>query len=221
MRKHMTVTTLKQWQRRPIARLFAPVMVASLAILMLSMWTGIVSAAQQGPALWPAYYNGTEVTIMMGPGDNSARPGAGTGPDVSKAHQPLSIMYALFIPDFTQMVDHDMVLTALPGDPGYNAKISVVACVPSTDYSSGPRVYTSEAEVLEGVSFDELECFNTPYVRFAQVVGGKSGKQQPWVAGTSRRRGDVSATAPNQSSRLRNARDTASARLCAPHLVRM
>ncbi len=151
-------------------------MVAGLAILILSSWSGVVSAAQQGPALWPAYYNGTVVTIMMGPADNSSRPGAGTGPDVSKARQPLPIMYALFTRDFTQMLDHDMVLTALPGDRGYNAKISVVACFESTNYLDGPRVYTSEAEVLVGTSSDELECVNTPFVRFAQVVGGKSGK---------------------------------------------
>lgn len=168
----MTRTTFTQWrQGKSLARLFAPVMVAGLAILILSSWSGVVSAAQQGPALWPAYHNGIEVTILMGPADNSSRPGAGTGPDVSKAQQPLPIMYALFIPTATQMIDHDMVLTALPGDPNYNAKISVVACVPFTNFASGPQVYTSEAGVLEGVSSNELECFNTPYVRFAQVVG--------------------------------------------------
>jgi hypothetical protein len=168
----MTRTTFTQWrQGKSLARLFAPVMVAGLAILTLSSWSGVVSAAQQGPALWPAYHDGVEVTILMGPADNSARPGAGTGPDVSGAQQPLPIMYALFIPTATQMIDHDMVLTAIPGDPSYNAKISVVACVPSTNFASGPQVYTSEAAVLDGISSDELECFNTPYVRFAQVVG--------------------------------------------------
>lgn len=167
----MPRTTFTPWrQGQSLARSFAPVMVAGLAILILSSWSGVVSA-QQGPALWPAYHNGIEVTILMGPADNSSRPGAGTGPDVSQAQQPLPIMYALFIPTATQMIDHDMVLTALPGDPDYNAKISVVACVPSTNFASGPQVYTSEAGVLEGVSSNELECFSTPYVRFAQVVG--------------------------------------------------
>jgi len=170
----MTRTTFTpRPQGKSLVRLFAPVMVAGLAILILSSWSGGVSAAQQGPALWSAYYNGIEVTIMMNPADNSARPNAGTGPDVSQAQQPLPVMYALFIPTATQMIDHDMVLTALPGEPNYNAKISVVACIPSTNFASGPQLYTSEADVLDGVSFNELQCFNTPFVRFAQVVGGK------------------------------------------------
>ena len=163
----MIVTTFSR--RRSFSGLFAPVMMAGLAVLALSAWSGVVSAAQQGPALWPAYYDGAEVTIMMGPADNSASP---SGPDVSKARQSLPLMYALFIPTWTQMVDHDMVLTEVPGSAGYNAKISVVACSPSANFASGPRLYKSEAEVLDGVHADELTCMNTPYVVFAQVVGG-------------------------------------------------
>lgn len=165
-------TFTQRRQGKSLARLLAPAMIAGLAVLILSSWSAVVSA-QQGPALWPAYYNGTEVTIMMGPADNSARPGAGTGPDVSKARQPLPVMYALFIPTATQMIDHDMVLTAVPGDPDYNAKISVVACVPSTNFASGPGVYTSETAVFDGIAALEIACSNTPFVRFAQVVGGK------------------------------------------------
>lgn len=168
----MTRTTFaQQRQGKSLAKLVAPVMLAGLAALILSSWSGVVLAAQDGPALWPAYYNGTEVTIMMGPADNSSRPGAGTGPDVSKARQPLPLMYALGIPTATQMIDHDMVLTAVPGDPDYNAKISVVWCVASKNFWTGPLVYKSETAVLDGIAADEIDCFNIGVVRFAQVVG--------------------------------------------------
>jgi hypothetical protein len=88
----MTRTTFAQPQNgKSLTRSLAPVVVAGLAILIFSSWSGVVSA-QQEPALWPAYYNGIEVTIMMGPADNSSRPGAGTGPDVSTAQQPLPVI---------------------------------------------------------------------------------------------------------------------------------
>jgi hypothetical protein len=173
----MTRTTFTQRrQGTSLGRLVAPVMLAGLAALILSSWSGVASA-QQGPALWPAYYNGTEVTIMMGPADNSS----GNGPDVSKARQPLPIMYALAIPTATQMnvpVWHDMVLTALPGDRDYNAKVAVVWCVvdDETKFSLGLGVYKSEAAVFDGMAAHEITCEPIPLVVFAQVVHGKSGK---------------------------------------------
>jgi hypothetical protein len=125
---------------------------------------------------FPAYYNGSVVTVLMGPGGNSANPNQvpsphcwGLGPDVSRAAQPrpLPALYALFVPGADQMpgcaegdgFTHDMVLSALPGDPGFGARIDVIACGPDENFETADNMpYTSAADVEAAIANRELAC---------------------------------------------------------------
>ena len=144
-------------------------------------------AANSGPHVWPAYYNGSVIHIMMGPGGNSASRnlmsvpdcGWGLGPDVSHAARPrgLPIMYALFIEGATQMPcpgipanNHDMVMTTVPSDGGFNAKFEVWGCGQGANYDPDKFPFTSAAAVEASMAAGELSC-SPGGVRFAQVVG--------------------------------------------------
>jgi hypothetical protein len=132
-------------------------------------------AQEHGIEAFPAYYNDTVVTVMMGPSGNSANPNQlpsphcwGLGPDVSRAAQPmpLAAMYALFVPRANQMqgceqddgLTHDMVLSAVPGDRGYGPRIIVFACAPGENFVEDNMPYTSAPAVEQARAKQELAC---------------------------------------------------------------
>ena len=107
-----------------------------LAILLtgvaLSLLPAIALAGRGDLEVWPAYYEGQALRIMMGPGGNSANPNQPPsrcfhyGPNFAgtKRAADVPIMYAVMAPGATQMscpdgaLMPDMILTAPPGDRG-------------------------------------------------------------------------------------------------------
>lgn len=159
--------------------------------LVTMLGPGESYAFHGGPEIFPAYYEDTVVSFMMGPSGNSSNPNQvlggvncfGLGPDTSGTSRrgDVPIMYTLFVPGATQMscpdgtLRHDMVLTAVPGDPGYQPAVRIVRCVPGPNWANpaiGPAFpYTSAAEVQAAIASGKLTCAAPSPVRMAPVVG--------------------------------------------------
>lgn len=165
------------WLRRGV--------VAAVSALALVAAPAVALATHgKGPEVFPAYYDGATRFIMMGPSGNSENPNQvpsacfGVGPDFSQTSRSASvpIFYTLFVPGATQMAcpngtsKHDMVLTAVPGDPGYNAAVQAVRCLPGPSFSVADMPYTSAAEVEAGRAAGKLTCSPTR-VLLSPVVG--------------------------------------------------
>jgi hypothetical protein len=128
----------------------------------------------------------------MGPAGNSQKPNQppfacfGLGPDFSQTNRAADVprFYTLFIPGATQMgpcppptpagfnnLLHDMVLSAVPGDPGYNPAVQVVRCLDGPNPGTPAMPYTSAAAVEAAWAAGDLSCaFGR--VLAAPVVGG-------------------------------------------------
>ncbi len=155
--------------------------------LAVALVTPVASATHHGtePEKWPAYYNGRVVTVMMGPGGNSANPHQiphacfGLGPDFAGTSRAADVplLYIVMVPGATQMSCHDgsgmhdMVLTAVPGDPGYNAVVQLVVCRPGPNFTAAAMPYTSASAVEAAIGADQLRCRTLQHIRFSQVVG--------------------------------------------------
>lgn len=145
------------------------------------------------PEIFPAYYDDTVVSFMMGPGGNSANPNQvlgggpncfGLGPDMSTTSRnaDVPIMYAIYVPVATQMscpdgsLNHDMVLTAIPGDRGYQPAVRISRCTAGPNFALADFPFTSATEVQAGIEAGQLTCFapGAP-VRLAPVVGRPTG----------------------------------------------
>jgi hypothetical protein len=161
--------------------------VAAVSALALVAAPAVALATHgKGPEVFPAYYEGTTRFVMMGPSGNSENPNQapsacfGLGPDFSQTSRSASvpIFYTLFVPGATQMAcpngtsRHDMVLTAVPGDPGYNAAVQAVRCFPGPSFSVAEMPYTSAAEVEAGIAAGKLACSPTR-VLLSPVVAGR------------------------------------------------
>ena len=143
----------------------------------------------KGPEKFPAYYNGEVRQVMMGPSGNSHNPNQapsacwGLGPNFAKTNRSadVPVFYTLFVPGATQMSCpgapaghpswHNMVLTAVPGDPNYNGAVQLVRCLSGDNFDISKMPYTSAEAVEAGIAAGELRC--TPIrVLAAPVVGG-------------------------------------------------
>lgn len=51
-----------------------------------------------------------------------------------------------------------LVLTAVPGDPDYNAAVQLVRCRPGPNFDIADMPYTSAAEVQAGITAGKLTC---------------------------------------------------------------
>ncbi len=158
-----------------------------LGVLALILLPVAAMATHDGtsPEKWPAYYDGQTVTVMMGPGGNSANPHQiphpcfGLGPDFSGTSRAADVplLYIVMVPGATQMSCpdgsgmHDMVLTAAPGDAGYNAVIQLVVCRSGANFDAAAMPYTSDEAVEAGIAAGELRCTTLQHIRFSQVVG--------------------------------------------------
>lgn len=171
--------------------LAAATLLATLAVFMASPAYGF----HGGPEIFPAYYNDTVVSFMMGPSGNSANPNQvfggvncfGLGPNVAETSRRANvpIMYTLFVPGATQMscpdgtLRHDMVLTSVPGDPGYQPAVRIVRCVPGPNWANpavGPAFpFTSASEVQMAIASGKLSCSPPSPIRMAPVVGRPTG----------------------------------------------
>lgn len=147
------------------------------------------------PEIFPAYYNDTVVSLMMGPSGNSANPNQvfggincfGLGPNMGETSRrsDVPIMYTLFVPGATQMscpdgtLRHDMVLTSVPGEPGYQPAVRIVRCTPGRNWGDpavGPAFpFTSAAEVQAAIASGKLSCSPPSPIRMAPVVGRPTG----------------------------------------------
>ncbi len=145
-------------------------LVAVLLMSLVVIASPKVLATHGDVEVWPAYYEDEVVYVMMGPSGNNLNQvnfGCwGLGPDISGASKPKGLpeFYALFVPGATQMYcpngsnPHDMIVTAVPGDPGYNPKIQLTACGPDENFDESKMPYTSASAVEAGIVADELVC---------------------------------------------------------------
>ena len=169
-------------------------MIGFCALLVAVVPATALATHGKQPEKFPAYHEGQVRQVMMGPSGNSHNPNQapspcwGLGPDFSqtKRSADVPLFYTLFVPGATQMgpcppptppgfnnLLHDMVLTAVPGDPGYNAAVQVVRCLPGPNFDGTDVPYTSAAEVEAAWAAGELSCaFGR--VLAAPVVGGPS-----------------------------------------------
>lgn len=136
------------------------------------------------PEKFPAYYDGQVRQVMMGPAGNSQNPNQapsscwGLGPDFSQTNRSADVplFYTLFVPGADQMMcpngtrRHDMVLSAVPGDPGYNGAVQLVRCLAGPNFDIAEMPYTSAAAVQAGIAARELTC-SFGRVLAAPVVG--------------------------------------------------
>ena len=180
--------------RRARAGVFVVALLAAFG-LVSTLAPGVSHGFHGGPEIFPAYYEDTVVSFMMGPSGNSSNPNQvfggvncfGLGPDMAKTSRrsDVPIMYTLFVPGATQMscpdgtLRHDMVLTAVPGDPGYQPAVRIVRCLPGPNWANpaiGPVFpYTSASEVEAAIAAGKLTCAAPSPVRMAPVVGRPTG----------------------------------------------
>ena len=179
------------WTLTCVAAVTVPAMFALVSIL----GPAASYAFHGGPEIFPAYYDDTVVSFTMGPSGNSSNPNQvfggvncfGLGPDTSgtSRRSDVPLMYTLFVPAATQMscpdgsLRHDMVLTAVPGDPGYQPAVRIVRCVAGPTWANpgiGPAFpYTSAAKVQAAIAAGKLSCAAPSPVRMAPVVGRPTG----------------------------------------------
>jgi hypothetical protein len=169
------------------AKVFA-VLISVLALVLMPAGV-FATGSGNAPEKWPAWYAGSEVTIMMGPSGNSQNPNQlpggcfGLGPDFAsnKDLASMSVMYILPIPGATQMSCpdghtsmHDMVLTVAPGDLAYSPFAAIVRCKANPNSITPPAMpYTSAADVEIAWSAGILACgAPSGAVRLSPVVGG-------------------------------------------------
>ena len=161
--------------------------IALCAVLAAAVPASALATHGKQPEKFPAYYDGEIRQVMMGPSGNSRNPNQapspcwGLGPDFSQTNRSADVplFYTLFVPGASQMMcpegitpsrTHDMVLTAVPGDPGYNGAVQLVRCVPGPNFDIADMPYTSAADVEAGIAAGELSC--TPIrILAAPVVG--------------------------------------------------
>ena len=159
-------------------------MIGFCALLVAVVPATALATHGKQPEKFPAYHEGQVRQVMMGPSGNSHNPNQapspcwGLGPDFSqtKRSADVPLFYTLFVPGATQMMcpdgsrTHDMVLTAVPGDPDYNGAVQLVRCLPGPNFDIADMPYTSAAAVEAGIGAGELNC--TPArVLAAPVVG--------------------------------------------------
>ncbi len=146
-----------------------------VAVLLMSLAviaSPKVLATHGDVEVWPAYYEDEVVYVMMGPSGNSANLNQvidgcwGLGPDISGASKPKGLpeFYAIFYAEATQMYcpddsnKHDMIVTAIPGDRGYNPKVQLIGCGPDVNFDVSKMPYTSASAVEAGIAAGELAC---------------------------------------------------------------
>ena len=173
--------------RAALTALVPPVLFAALAVLLPTSAHGFHGE----PEVFPAYYDDTVVSLMMGPGGNSANPNqvmggtscSGLGPDMAgtSRNADVPVMYTIFTPMATQMScpggitgRHDMVLTAVPGTSGYQPAVRVSRCRPGPNFGQADFPFTSAAEVEAGIAAGQLICDPPSPIRLAPVVGRRT-----------------------------------------------
>ncbi len=164
-----------------------------LGVLVLALAPVTALAGQAAPPTWPIWYEGHEVTIMLGPSGNSSSPHQapsptygnppspcyGFGPDFSDRAGGVdaSVYYNLRVPGTSQMMCpdgsrmHDMVLTKAPGDPGYTPFVRVVFCDRGPNFSVADMPMKSAAVVEAAIAAGKLVCQPPGAVYLAPVLG--------------------------------------------------
>jgi hypothetical protein len=162
---------------------FAALALVTAALLTLGV-TGALAMDGNTPSVFPAYYDGGIRQVLMSPSSNSENPNQvraacyQVGPDFSTSDRAadVPVMYTLFVPGATQMSCHDgtrvhdMVLTAVPGDEGYNGAVRVTRCLAGPNFSIEDMPYDSAAAVEAGIAGGELVCTRL-FVALSPVVG--------------------------------------------------
>lgn len=157
--------------------------VLAVALIATAISTTGVSAIHGDVEVWPTWYEGDEIEVLMYPiGHNDADLGCfGASPDVTRGAAPKNAtdFYILWgIGGATQMHCpngdnmHDMVASAAPGDPDYSPILGLILCFEGVNYAGG--TYTSEQAVIDADGAGELDCngFATVATVLSPVVHG-------------------------------------------------
>jgi hypothetical protein len=147
---------------------------------------GAATGGDGGPLLEPAYYDGTQVGLLV-PSGSSHNPnqvvgGGGCfplGPDMgATGREEAAVLYALFVPGATQYgfqcanpaLRHDHVIAVAPGDPGYSGAWRVWRVAPGPNFSVAEMPYTTATDVEAGIAAGELVASDTGFSFRAPVV---------------------------------------------------
>jgi hypothetical protein len=147
-----------------------------------------VSALAGGPPpdqveLEPSYYEG-EVYLLAIPSAKSANPNQATfacfslGPDLTDQETgPFGTLYVILAPGATQVacpdgsLQHDHVLSAVPGVDGYVPRWLIILAVPGPAFGPAIMPVTSVAGVQAAAEAGQLELVDTGIVFDAPVIG--------------------------------------------------
>jgi hypothetical protein len=162
-------------------------LISVLALLLLPA-SALATHAGNTPEKWPAWYEGQQVTTMMGPSGNSQNPNQlpsscfGPGPDFrdNKDADGLPVIYIVLATGATQMscpngaMMHDMVFTVAPGDLAYRPFVAFVYCFAGSSFDAMAMPYTSAAAVEAARDAGALNC-GAPVgpVQLSPIVGGQ------------------------------------------------
>jgi hypothetical protein len=145
-------------------------------------------AAADGPPpdqleLEPSYYNG-DVYLLAIPSAKSTNPNQAVfacfnlGPDLTDQQTgPYGTLYVLLAPGATQVacpdgsLQHDHVLSAVPGVEGYVPRWQIILAVPGPAFDSAIMPVTSVAGVEAAVQTGQLELLDTGIIFNAPVLG--------------------------------------------------
>lgn len=162
--------------------------VLTIALASVAVSTTNVSATHGDVEMWPTWYDGGEVSVLMYPiGHKKSNPKFpstdcfGAWPDNTKGQSAVEYpaFYILWgiggatqmhCPDGSSM--HDMVATAAPGDTNYSPKVELIVCLEGPSYAGG--TFTSEQAVLDAIDDLKLDCdaVGSVGVRLSPVVLG-------------------------------------------------
>ena len=133
--------------------------------------------------LEPSYYNG-EVYLLAIPSATSANPNQAVfacfnlGPDLTdQSIGPFGTLYVILAPGATQVtcpdgsLQHDHVLSAIPGVDGYVSRWQIILAVPGPAFDPAIMPVTSVAAVHAATQAGQLTLADTGIVFDAPVIG--------------------------------------------------
>lgn len=154
---------------------------AALALVTAVLILGAIPAAA-GQGAEAAYFDGTIVHFQLPSSESANRNDLvigcyQAGPDLSRASRPAPArLYALFVPGATQHTcpdgtqEHDHVLSAVPGTPGYSGAWALIIVSPGPNFDTADMPYTSVAAIQAGVAAGKLVLADSGLQLLAPVV---------------------------------------------------
>jgi hypothetical protein len=161
--------------------------ILSILLFAAVLFNPVGRAGAEGPPpeqleLEPSYYNGN-VYLLAIPSAKSANPNQATfacfnlGPDLTDQQTgPYGTLYVILAPGATQVacpdgsLQHDHVLSAVPGVEGYVPFWRIILALPGPGFDISIMPVTSVAGVEAAVQAGQLELVDTGIVFNAPVI---------------------------------------------------